>query len=177
MKTKPFYKQLTNTGMVSVCGLNASTAVGQDENGMPAFEAGYFIRTSGDVKELSYENLVEKSKSNPDFIPMLKDIEKYPAMTTFVLYKGKGEIFDYDFEKQSRDHKLERIRFSFGDFIFEKAGLVITDKCISCGKCKKECTFDAITQGNPYRIDGTRCDECGSCYLACPVGAILSKGE
>lgn len=176
MKTKPFYKQLIETGKVSVCGLNASSAVGKDKNGMPTFEAGYFIRTSGDAKELSYENLVEKSKSNPKFVPMLEDIKKYPAMTTFMLYKGKGEIFDYDFEKQSRDHKLERTRFSFNDFSFVKAGLTITDKCISCGICKQECSFDAIKEGKPYTIDGTRCDECGSCYLACPVGAILSKG-
>lgn len=171
MNTKPFYKQLIQTGKISVCGLNASTSVGHDANGMPTFEAGYSIRVSGDVKELSFNKLEEKSKLNPSFIPMIKDIEKYPAMVTFVLYKGKGEIFDYDFEKQFRDHKLKRTRFSFGDFQFEPAGLIITDKCISCGICKQQCSFDAITEGNPYKIDGTKCDECGTC----PVNAILSK--
>lgn len=98
-------------------------------------------------------------------------------MTTFVIYRAKGEIFDYDFEKIHRDHKLERIRFNFGDFPIVKPGLTITDKCIGCGKCSQSCSFDAIYQnGAKYTINGNRCDECGNCFLICPVNAIVHKG-
>jgi hypothetical protein len=37
-------------------------------------------------------------------------------MTAFVIHRARGEIFDYDFDKQHRDHKLERDRFSYGGF-------------------------------------------------------------
>lgn len=40
-------------------------------------------------------------------------------MTAFVLYRAKGEIYDYDFSKKHRDYKLERERFSYGDFPVE----------------------------------------------------------
>lgn len=29
--------------------------------------------------------------------------------------------------------------------------------------------------GTPYHILGERCDECGNCHHACPVGAIIEK--
>ena len=38
------------------------------------------------------------------------------------------------------------------------------------------CTHKAIVAGTPYRILGERCDECGNCHHACPVGAVIEKG-
>ncbi|QVK19592.1 4Fe-4S binding protein [Mycoplasmatota bacterium] len=90
----------------------------------------------------------------------------------FVIYKGKGEIFDVDFEGQYRDHKLLRTRFSYGGTPYNLAGPRITDRCIECGKCKKVCSFKAIRKGSPYEIIPERCDDCGSCILTCPVNAI-----
>lgn len=98
-------------------------------------------------------------------------------MTAFVIYRARGEVFDYDFEKERRDHKPERERFSYGGMDFEKPGLMISDKCIGCGTCTKTCTFGAIQKdGARYRIDGARCDECGNCVMHCPVGAVVHKG-
>lgn len=45
---------------------------------------------------------------------------------------------------------MERERFSFGGMKAFKAGLNITDKCITCGKCARICTFNAIKPGKPY---------------------------
>lgn len=175
MNTKPFYRQLKETEKLSVCGMYADTAVKKADDGSLEFDDGYFIRITGDVREVTIDEI--KAKNNPAFSYCIEDNERYPAMTAFVLYRAKGEIYDYDFAKKNRDHKLERKRFSYGDFPTEKAGLTITNACISCGKCKKVCTFNAIYKGeNQYHINGGRCDECGSCYRSCPVKAITHKG-
>lgn len=175
MNTKPFYKQLVQTGKVSVCGMNADTSVeGVNEDGM-VFEAGYTIRLTGDVREVSMDEI--KAKDNPAFNYCIEDQERYPAMTTFVVYRAKGEVFDYDFERVQRNHKLERVRFSYGGFPFEAAGLRIGEGCIGCGTCVAHCSFDAIEKdGERYKINGNRCDECGNCVIYCPAGAVIHKG-
>lgn len=174
-KTKPFYRQLKETGKVSVCGLHAKSEVEAADDGNLIFDAGYFIRLTGDVREVSMAEI--RAKNDPSFAYCLADQERYPAMTTFVVYRAKGEVFDYDFEKSHRDHKLERERFAYGDFPLVLPGLSITDRCIGCGRCAKVCTFDAIMpEGKQYRINGSRCDECGNCFTVCPSGAILHKG-
>lgn len=177
MKVKPFYKQLITSSKVSVCSLvSDNIASTHDDSGLPLFPPGYFIRVTGDVKELSYEELSLKAASNPNFIPLLKDIEKYPTMTTFVLHRFKGEIFDYDFEKSTRENKIIRKRFTFNNMPQEKAGFTIDkEKCIACGLCYKACSFKAIMPGEKYSINGNYCDECGSCYLVCPKDAIIPK--
>lgn len=176
MNTKPFYRQLKETGKLSVCGLYADTAVKTKSDGTLEFDDGYFIRITGDVREVTIDEI--KAKNNPAFSYCIEDNKRYPAMTAFVLYRAKGEICDYDFARKNRDHKLERERFSHGEFPIEKAGLTITDRCIGCGKCEKVCTFNAIQKvGAKYSINSNRCDECGNCYINCPAHAILHKGK
>ncbi len=47
--------------------------------------------------------------------------------------------------------------------------------CIACGKCQKECSFDAITvDGNVAYIDADKCKLCRKCEKACPTGAIVA---
>ena len=173
MDTKPFYTQLIDTLKVSACGLSAPS-VTHDEDGMSLFEPGYSIRVTGDIREISFEELQQKAQKNDLFNPCIKDIEKYPAMVTFVLYRGTCEVFDYDFEKAHRDHKIERTRYNFGGFSHPFKGMLINDDCIRCNKCFKTCSFDAIikTESGKYEINQTRCDVCGSCALVCPKQAI-----
>ncbi|MFT5875228.1 MAG: ferredoxin [Clostridium sp.] len=85
---------------------------------------------------------------------------KSPRSTTFVPVKS------------SKYSVVGATRFSFGGMPYNPAGVRITDKCVSCGICKKVCSFKAIKEGNPYKVIGERCDDCGSCMIACPVGAI-----
>lgn len=177
MFTKDFYKQLKNNGKISVCGLSANPNVEHDENGMPVFEGGYSIRMTGDVVEVPIEEI--KKKNNPIFNMCIKDQEKYNAMVVFCIAKASGDIFDYDFEKISRENKLQRTYFSYNGKSKKYKGLEIDeDNCVSCGKCQKKCSFLAIDKvDNKYKIDKFRCDECGDCYLSCPVNAIKIKNN
>ena len=56
----------------------------------------------------------------------------------------------------------------------ELSQYVITDKCIGCTRCARNCPVEAIT-GTPrhkHVIDTTKCIKCGTCKANCPVGAI-----
>lgn len=175
MEVKEFYRQLKKHNNVSACGMYPNTRVTHDEEGLPHFVPGYTVRISGDTRELTMDEVNEKAKTNEEFVVATFDIKKYPSTRIFVLYKAKGEVYDYDFEKENRDHKLLRECFSYGGENATPAGLSITDKCIACGKCKRNCTFDAIEEGRPYHIIKERCDECGTCYEVCPVNAINTR--
>ena len=54
------------------------------------------------------------------------------------------------------------------------AQFVITDKCIGCTKCARNCPVNAITGTvrQKHVIDTTKCIKCGTCKANCPVGAI-----
>lgn len=179
MLNKPYYRQLVATESITVCGLKSgSTSVQTDDEGMASFEPGYSFRLIGKIRRLSFEELREKAKNHSELEMAVKDAERYPTMreANFVIHKAKVEIFDYDFECVYRDHKLLRTRVSFGGMAFNKAGPTITDKCVSCGKCERICTFKAIVEPSDsikhYNIISERCDDCGTCIMACPLQAI-----
>ena len=47
--------------------------------------------------------------------------------------------------------------------------------CIGCGKCQKECQFEAITvAGNLAYIDPNKCRLCRKCEKVCPTHAIVA---
>ncbi len=174
MDCKPFYKQLIANQRVTVCGISNPNITDHDDNSIPVFPTSYTIRIIGKVRNVSETEMRKKAEENGIFLTAVNDMDKYPAMKNgnFVIYAAKVEIFDVDFEKQYRDHKLLRTRFSFGDYPFNNAGPTINNNCVSCNKCYKACTFDAIEKGNPYKIISNKCDDCGDCMRVCPVNAI-----
>ncbi len=175
MFIKPFYKQMIKTGHLAVCGMYPSSRIsGSDENGVPKFEPGYTLRITGDVRELSEDEVREKAERNEQFKVALFDMKKYPATRNLIMYRGKGEIYDFDYEMVNRDHKLLRKRFAFGGAEYNPSGnIILAEKCTECGACYEACTFKAVKPGSPYTMIGERCDECGSCILVCPEDAIV----
>ena len=53
----------------------------------------------------------------------------------------------------------------------------ITDKCIGCTKCARNCPVSAISGKVKERhvIDTEKCIKCGTCMEVCPVGAVIKK--
>lgn len=173
MITKPFYAQLKEIGKVSICGMYPKTSVSHDAQGMPYFAPGYTIRATGDIREIDLETLQMKAAAEEMFMLGVKDIQKYPAMTTFCLYRAWGEVYDFDFEMEKRSHKLLRAGFSFGGQPIPERGLRINEDCSACGECLENCSFKAIyLENETYIIDPTKCDVCGDCYMICPVGGV-----
>lgn len=50
-----------------------------------------------------------------------------------------------------------------------------SNSCIGCGKCERECKFEAIhIENNVAYIDPSKCRLCRKCESVCPRGAIVS---
>ncbi len=48
--------------------------------------------------------------------------------------------------------------------------------CIGCGKCQKECEYDAITiENNLAFINSDKCRLCRKCVSVCPTNAIIEE--
>ena len=177
MSNKPYGRQLRQTKRVTVCGHYGGGILNQNSEGAePIFAPGYSLRIIGEVHYIPPEIINEKAKTNPMLEVAARDMIAYPAMTegNFLIYKAKGEIFDYDFAKVNRNYKLLRTRFAFGGATYNEAGVHIDpDICIGCSICYQTCSFDAISRANDkFSVIHERCDDCGSCLLKCPVKAI-----
>ena len=72
-------------------------------------------------------------------------------------------------------HPILRERFALGNRTLTERGYHITDACISCGSCLKQCPQQCITPGKPYQIQQSHCLHCGNCQSVCPAHAVEKR--
>lgn len=104
--------------------------------------------------------------------PYLSNV--YPGDTReigiiFCIDQAEVEYFNLGVNPIFRDTYL------LGDAVIREKGYYITDACIGCGTCERNCPQRCIEKGNPYVIHSQHCLHCGNCYEKCPVKAVMRK--
>ena len=69
-----------------------------------------------------------------------------------------------------------RENYTIGEGTISSKGYHITDACIGCGNCMKNCPQRCIEKGSPYNIKQEHCLHCGNCQKVCPAGAVERMG-
>lgn len=69
-----------------------------------------------------------------------------------------------------------RESYTIGKGDISPKGYQITDVCIGCGNCVKNCPQRCIEKGTPYKIQQEHCLHCGNCHEVCPVKAVERVG-
>lgn len=105
--------------------------------------------------------------------PSMNDV--YPGQSRyvldpFVIDNGCVEIFDLGVSP------IYRQTYSLDGAPTHLQGFQITDACIGCGTCARNCPQQCITPGKPFVISQEHCLHCGLCYENCPVQAIVKRG-
>ena len=154
---KDFYRQLICSGRVAITGMNSEYQM---------------VRLSGGVRKLDdqkkwIDRIFEENPSMNDVYPG----ESRYILEPFCIEDGQAEFFDLG------KNPIFRESFALGNETAPEKGFVITEACIGCGKCMRNCPQQCISSGMPYAISQEHCLHCGLCYENCPVQAIERRGE
>ena len=154
---KDFYRQLVNSGYTEITGLNREYQM---------------VRLSGKAERLKdqkkwIDRIFEENPSMNDVYPG----ESRYILEPFCIQSGQVEFFDLG------KTPIFRETFTIGNAEDEKKGFEITEECIGCGKCKRNCPQQCIGEGTPFAIRQEHCLHCGLCFEGCPVQAVSRRGE
>lgn len=127
------------------------------------------IRLSGKAYAVADKEQIKWREKIFEEQPYLSNV--YPGDTRdigiiFCIDQGEVEYFNLGVKPIFRETYL------LGNGIIKEKGYFITDSCISCGRCAKNCPQNCIEKGAPYVISQSHCLHCGSCYEKCPVKAV-----
>lgn len=127
------------------------------------------IRLSGKAYAVADEEQIKWRERIFEEQPYLSNV--YPGDTRdigiiFCIDRGEVEYFNLGVKPIFRETYL------LGNGIIKEKGYFITDSCIGCGRCAKNCPQNCIEKSMPYVISQRHCLHCGSCYEKCPVKAV-----
>lgn len=154
---KDFYRQLMADGSAAITGLNKDFQM---------------IRISGKAEKLDDQKawIDRIFKENPSMNDVYPGDSRY-ILDPFCISSGEIEFFDLGISPIARE------TFTFDGSDCKEKGFFITDSCITCGKCKRNCPRQCIDKGTPFKIQQEHCLHCGLCFENCPVQAIVRRGE
>lgn len=142
---------------------------------------------NGKVQILAYTRFKEMIRLSAKAIPAPDTEQEEKINTIFNEQPYLINVYPNDTRKigiifEIKDAEIEyfhlgvnpifRESYTLGAGTLSEKGYVITDSCIGCGKCQKNCPQRCIAEGKPYHIQQEHCLHCGSCYEGCPVKAI-----
>lgn len=84
----------------------------------------------------------------------------------FCIDKAEVEYFNLGVNPIFRD------TFILGNAVKREKGYIITEACIGCGICQRNCPQRCIIEGSPFSIQQNHCLHCGNCAEVCPGRCI-----
>ena len=149
------------------------------------------------IQILAYTRFKEMIRLSAKAVPAPESEQEEKINTIFNEQPYLSNVYPNDTRKigiifEIKDAEIEyfnlgvnpifRESFTLGAGRLSEKGYVITDRCIGCGKCKKNCPQRCINasegsmEGKPYHIQQEHCLHCGNCYENCPVKAVEKRG-
>ncbi len=152
---KAFYRQLGFNASVAILGMTKSYQT---------------IRLTGRAEHLTDQKFwIDKIfEANPVMNSVYPGLSRY-VLEPFCIRNGTIEYFDLSHSP------IIRASSAIGTVEPIAEGFEISDACISCGKCAKDCPQQCIQQGDIYEIKQAHCLHCGYCMEVCPIHAIKRR--
>lgn len=130
------------------------------------------IRLSGKVYAVAAEEQEKWRDQIFEEQPYLANV--YPGDTRsigilFCIDEAEVEYFNLGV------NPIFRETYVLGNAKRKEKGYIISDVCIGCGRCKRNCPQRCIEEGEPFAIQQQHCLHCGNCYEKCPVKAVIRK--
>ena len=150
------------------------------------------LLTDGRVQVLGYTKYKEMIRLSAKAVPAPENEQEKWIDTIFAEQPYLSNVYPGDTRKLAgivfaiRDAEIEyfnlgvnpifRESYTIGAGNLKQKGYVISEKCIGCGKCLKNCPQRCIELGNLYHIQQNHCLHCGNCFAVWPVKAVEKRG-
>jgi len=150
------------------------------------------LLSDGRVQILGYTRYKEMIRLSAKAMPVDQEKQKYWINKIFFEQPYLSNVYPADTRNigiifEIRNASIEyfnlgvnpifRESYVIGSGKIEAKGYHITDSCIECGKCAKNCPQRCITAGRPFVIRQEHCLHCGNCWENCPVKAIVKRAD
>ena len=151
------------------------------------------LLADGRVQVLGYTKYKEMIRLSARAIPVQESGQKKWIDTIFAEQPYLSNVYPGDTRNlagivfQIKDAEIEyfnlgvnpifRESYVIGNGHISLKGYQITDACIGCGKCLKNCPQRCIEiKDRKAAIQQEHCLHCGNCYEVCPVKAVEKRG-